>query len=99
MQQVPLLNIDEWLFNAINFGTAQQVEELLRQGASANAINPDTGLQPLDYVSSFDETPETMRLIDILVEHGANVDGRPGHEYFPLRMAVEAGKNRIVQKL
>ena len=51
------------------------------------------------FVITHDAIPQVQRLITILLDHGADINGRNMKGKTPLRLAVETGHNELVQTL
>ena len=76
------IDLDQELGNAAFFGHWKMTDFLLSQGANANAKVPETGETPLHSALAKAGRPYYLYVVQLLVEHGADVNARtvPGKE-------------------
>lgn len=78
--------LNEDLFLAALYGSADRVQQLLRQGANANAINPDDRSTPIMVAAQRDH----VGVVSTLLAHGASVQEVDTLGYTPLMYATNA---------
>ncbi|MGO9116839.1 MAG: ankyrin repeat domain-containing protein [Desulfomonilaceae bacterium] len=76
---------DEELIQTIQFGTVEQVEILLKQGANPNAVDDD-----LDSALTIAAFIHDIKLVKLLTSHGADVNYRNHNGLTPLHDAAFA---------
>src|SRR5262245_1629326 len=94
------------LHHAASLNNPAAVELLLKLGADPNAATAN-GERPLDYIfvidpdisAERDETPEMVRVVELLLAHGANPDGGGDPGFTPYIRSVRYGYVHIPQML
>jgi ankyrin repeat protein len=83
------------LLMAINNGSVEVAEILLKNGAKLNVIDGE-GWTPLTYAAT-QEYGE--RIAELLLKHGADINMKDGSRYRPIDVAATMGNVRIVEVL
>ena len=86
--------LNQKLFKAITNNNLEQVQSLLKIGASISAKNKN-GLTPLLYATTLERT----QIIKCLLESGANVNEQKEGGFSPLHLAIFWGNVELVELL
>ena len=70
------IDLDEELGNAAFFGHWKMCDFLIAHGANVDAAHPETGETPLHNALAKAGRPYYLRVIRLLIEHGADVNAR-----------------------
>lgn len=88
--------LDDDLLYECTLGSTQEVQRLLKQGASPNATNPDGWTALALAANRIDD--DALPIVTLLVEAGANVNGGK-RGYYPVINAAKNSQVKVVEYL